>query len=99
MRSRHPHRHAVRIDRAELARLEADDPALAFALHRMIMLQVSGKLVDNTRAMDSALRWSRPPARRVARYAIGAMCHAALGLAGQRAEDADRTWGRAAQAR
>lgn len=47
---------AVRIDRAALARLEAADPALAFAMHRMIMLQVSEKLVDNTRAMDLALR-------------------------------------------
>ena len=47
---------AVRIDRAGLARLEAADPALAFAMHRMIMLQVSDKLVDNTRAVDLALR-------------------------------------------
>ena len=47
---------AVRIDRAGLARLEAEDPALAFAVHRMIMLQVSDKLVDNTRAMEFALR-------------------------------------------
>lgn len=47
---------AVRIDRAGLSRLEADDPVLAFAMHRMIMLQVSEKLVDNTRAMDFALR-------------------------------------------
>lgn len=47
---------AVRIDRAGLRRLEAADPALAFAIHRMIMLQVSEKLVDNTRAVDLALR-------------------------------------------
>jgi SulP family sulfate permease len=47
---------AVRIDRAGLARLEADDPPLAYAVHRLIMLQVSEKLVDNTRAMDFALR-------------------------------------------
>lgn len=47
---------AVRIGRAELARLEVEDPALAFALHRLIMLQVSDKLVDNTRAMEFALR-------------------------------------------
>lgn len=46
----------VRIDRAGLARLEAADPTLAFAMHRMIMQQVSEKLVDNTRAVDLALR-------------------------------------------
>ncbi|WP_246514556.1 SLC26A/SulP transporter family protein [Neoroseomonas soli] len=47
---------AVRIDRAGLARLKAADPVLAFAMQRMIMLQISEKLVDNTRAVDLALR-------------------------------------------
>jgi SulP family sulfate permease len=47
---------AVRIDRDGLARMEAADPALAFAVHRVITLQVAEKLVDNTRAMDLALR-------------------------------------------
>lgn len=50
------HCEAVRIDRAGLARLEVEDPPLAFAVHRMIMLQVSEKLVDNTRVVDLALR-------------------------------------------
>jgi SulP family sulfate permease len=47
---------AVRIDRAGLARLQAADPPLAFAIHHMIMQQLSEKLVDNTRAVDFALR-------------------------------------------
>jgi SulP family sulfate permease len=47
---------AVRIDRAALARMEAADPALAFAMQRLIMVQVSEKLVDNTRVVDLALR-------------------------------------------
>jgi SulP family sulfate permease len=47
---------AVRIDRAGLARLQVADPALAFAIHHLIMQQLSEKLVDNTRAVDFALR-------------------------------------------
>lgn len=47
---------AVRIDRVGLARLEAADTALAFAMHRMIMLQVSEKLVINNRTLGLALR-------------------------------------------
>lgn len=46
----------VRIDRAGLARLEAGDPTLAYAVHRMVMLQVSEKLVETTRAVDFAMR-------------------------------------------
>ncbi|WP_270936605.1 cyclic nucleotide-binding domain-containing protein [Falsiroseomonas oryzae] len=47
---------AVRLTRAAIERLHADDPALAFVVQRAIMLQLADKLADNTRAVDLALR-------------------------------------------
>ncbi|WP_170979290.1 cyclic nucleotide-binding domain-containing protein [Roseomonas sp. HF4] len=45
-----------RLPTAALRRMEAEDPALAVLVQRALMLQLADKLVDNTRAMDLALR-------------------------------------------
>lgn len=45
-----------RLPAAALRRMESEDPALAVLVQRALMLQLADKLIDNTRAMDLALR-------------------------------------------
>lgn len=45
-----------RLTRVSLARMEAEDPALALVLQRAILVQLADRLADNTRAVELALR-------------------------------------------